>query len=43
MRKAFGQVASLSEKEKVTMREAALMLGISRVAEAAKLRGMNHS
>jgi glutamate dehydrogenase (NAD(P)+) len=43
MRKAFGQVAALSEKEKVTMREAALMLGISRVAEAAKLRGMNHA
>jgi len=41
MRKAFGQVAALSEKEKVTMREAALMLGISRVAEAARLRGMH--
>jgi len=25
------------------MREAALMLGVSRVAEAAKLRGMNHA
>jgi glutamate dehydrogenase (NAD(P)+) len=43
MRKAFGEVAALSEKEKVTMREAALMVGVSRVAEAAKLRGMNHS
>ena len=43
MRKAFGQVAALSEKEKVTMRDAALMLGIGRVAEAAKLRGMNHA
>jgi glutamate dehydrogenase (NAD(P)+) len=43
MRKAFGEVAALSEKEKVTMREAALMLGVSRVAEAAKLRGMNHA
>jgi glutamate dehydrogenase (NAD(P)+) len=43
MRKAFGQVAALSEKEQVTMREAALMLGISRVAEAAKLRGMHHA
>jgi glutamate dehydrogenase (NAD(P)+) len=43
MRKAFGEVIALSEKEKVTMREAALMLGVSRVAEAAKLRGMNHS
>jgi len=43
IRKAFGQVAALSEKEKVTMREAALMLGVSRVAEAAKLRGMNHA
>ncbi len=43
MRKAFGEVAALSDKEKVTMREAALMVGVSRVAEAAKLRGMNHS
>jgi glutamate dehydrogenase (NAD(P)+) len=43
MRKAFGQVAALSETEGVTMREAALMLGISRVAEAAKLRGMHHT
>ena len=43
MRKAFGEVAALSEKQKVTMREAALMVGVSRVAEAAKLRGMNHS
>ena len=43
MRKAFGEVAALSENEKVTMREAALMLGVSRVAEAAKLRGMNHA
>ena len=40
MRTAFREVAALSEKEKVTMRDAALMLGISRVAEAAKLRGM---
>ena len=43
MRKAFGEVAALSEKEKVTMREAALMLGVNRVAEAAKLRGINHA
>jgi len=43
MRKAFGEVAELSEAEGVTMREAALMLGVSRVAEAAKLRGMHHS
>ena len=43
MRKAFGQVAALSETERVTMREAALMLGISRVAEAANLRGMHHT
>jgi len=43
MRKAFGQVSALSETENVTMREAALMLGISRVAEAARLRGMHHS
>ena len=43
MRKAFGEVAAISEKEKVTMREAALMLGVNRVAEAAKLRGINHA
>jgi glutamate dehydrogenase/leucine dehydrogenase len=40
MRKAFAQVATLSQKDGVTMREAALMLGISRVAEAARLRGI---
>jgi glutamate dehydrogenase/leucine dehydrogenase len=43
MRKAFGEVAAISEKEKVTMREAALMLGVNRVAEAARLRGINHA
>lgn len=43
MRKAFGEVAALSEKENVTMREAALMVGVSRVAEAARLRGMYHA
>jgi glutamate dehydrogenase (NAD(P)+) len=43
MRTAFREVAALSEKEKVTMRDAALMLGISRVADAARLRGMHHA
>lgn len=43
MRKAFAEVVALSEKEKVTMREAALMLGVGRVAEAARLRGMHHA
>ncbi len=43
MKAAFGQVAGLAEKENVSMRDAALMLGISRVAEAARLRGMQHA
>jgi glutamate dehydrogenase (NAD(P)+) len=43
IRTAFREVAALSEKEKVTMRDAALMLGISRVADAARLRGMHHA
>lgn len=40
MQKAFRKVYLLEEKEKVSMRMAALMLGISRVAEAIKLRGL---
>ena len=43
MRTAFREVAALSEKEKASMRDAALMLGISRVADAARLRGMHHA
>jgi len=40
MRTAFRETAALAEKQNVTMRDAALMLGIGRVADAAKLRGM---
>ncbi len=40
MKKSFGEVLALSEKEKVGMRTAALMLGVGRVAEATKLRGI---
>ena len=40
MTKAFQEVAAVSEREKLTMREAALILGIRRVVEAAELRGM---
>jgi len=43
MRTAFREVVALSEKDKVSMRDAALMLGISRVADAARLRGMHHA
>jgi glutamate dehydrogenase (NAD(P)+) len=43
MRTAFREVVALSEKDKVSMRHAALMLGISRVADAARLRGMHHA
>jgi len=43
MTTAFREVAALSDKEKVSMRDAALMLGVSRVAEAARLRGMHHA
>jgi glutamate dehydrogenase/leucine dehydrogenase len=43
MTTAFREVIAVSEKEKVSMRDAALMLGVSRVAEAASLRGMHHA
>jgi glutamate dehydrogenase/leucine dehydrogenase len=38
--RSFSEVLSVSEKEKVDMRTAALMLGIGRVAEAVRLRGI---
>jgi glutamate dehydrogenase (NAD(P)+) len=40
MRRAFSEVMNLSRKHKVTLRTAALMLGIGRVAEATRLRGI---
>jgi glutamate dehydrogenase (NAD(P)+) len=40
MMKALNDVESTSEKKQVTWREAALMLGVGRVAEAHKLRGL---
>jgi len=37
---AFAQTLNLSRKEKLPMRQAALSLGISRVREAKKVRGL---
>ena len=40
LKKSFAEVMNLSRKKKVDMRTAALMLGIGRVAEATRLRGI---
>lgn len=40
MKRIFAEVLNISQKDKVDMRTAALMLGIGRVAEAQKLRGI---
>jgi glutamate dehydrogenase (NAD(P)+) len=40
LKKGFAEVLHTSQKEKVDMRTAALMLGIGRVAEATRLRGI---
>ena len=40
MKKAFDEVLKIHLDRKVSMRMAAYMLGISRVAEAVKLRGL---
>ncbi len=40
MKRSFGDVAALAEKHRVHNRTAAYMLGIGRVAEATKLRGL---
>jgi glutamate dehydrogenase (NAD(P)+) len=40
MKRSFAEVINISQIEKVDMRTAALMLGIGRVAEATKLRGI---
>jgi glutamate dehydrogenase (NAD(P)+) len=40
MKRSFAEVLNISRREKVDMRTAALILGIGRVAEAQKLRGI---
>jgi glutamate dehydrogenase/leucine dehydrogenase len=40
MRRSFWDVAAITKKEKVHMRTAAWMLGVGRVAEATRLRGI---
>ncbi len=40
LKKSFGEILAISQKEKVDMRTAALMLGIGRVAEATRLLGI---
>jgi glutamate dehydrogenase (NAD(P)+) len=40
LKRSFAEVLNISKKNKVDMRTAALMLGIGRVAEATKLRGI---
>ena len=40
MTRSYGEVAAISENEKLTMREAATVLGIRRVVEATEMRGM---
>lgn len=38
--RAFHEVKAIADKERVEMRTAALALGVGRVAEAARLRGI---
>ena len=38
--RSFSEVLTISQKEKTDMRTAALILGIGRVAEAVRLRGI---
>ena len=40
LKRSFDEVFNISQRDKVDMRTAALMLGIGRVAEAIKLRGI---
>jgi len=40
MTRSFSEVLSISQDKKVNMRVAALILGIGRVAEAVRLRGV---
>ena len=39
MLRATQQVNALAQKERVTLREAAFMIGVERVARAVELRG----
>ena len=38
-KRAFRQIVETSERERVTLRDAAYMIGVERVAEASRLRG----
>lgn len=40
LRQAFTEVLSMAKKERVSLRQAAYILGVSRVAEATRLRGI---
>jgi glutamate dehydrogenase/leucine dehydrogenase len=40
MLKGFADVWSISTKEKVTLRDAAFMLAITKIAKAVELRGI---
>jgi glutamate dehydrogenase (NAD(P)+) len=40
LKKSFGEILAISQKEKVDLRTAALMLGVGRVAQATKLLGI---
>ena len=40
MMRAFAEVRALVKERKVSWRDAAMMIGVSRVAEAHKLRGL---
>jgi glutamate dehydrogenase/leucine dehydrogenase len=37
---AFQEVVAYAEREKISLREGAYMLGVSRVAEAVRARGI---
>ena len=39
MKRAFRQIVETSERDRVTLRDAAYMIGVGRVAEASRLRG----
>jgi glutamate dehydrogenase len=39
MKRAFRQIVETSERERVSLRDAAYMIGIGRVAEASRVRG----
>jgi hypothetical protein len=39
MKRSFRHIVETSERERVTLRDAAYMIGVGRVAEASRLRG----